>query len=802
MRASSDHDSARQFSSREASGPSVGLVMRLVLGLIVLGGGLLGVHPYRLPEVVSDRDSGLNSRFSAERALETIREIARAPHPTGHPENDHVREYLIEQLERLGFEVEVQDTIVVSSPWSEKLVGVEAARVRNITAVRQADRSERSHSGGGTSTDAARRADAVLLAAHYDTRAGSPGAADDSAGIAAILEVLRALDLEATPPERDIFVLFSDAEELGLYGARAFVDEYERISEIAVVINLEARGCCGVSRMFETTDGNADWIARFDDATGAIVADSLSAAIYRALPRDTDLTILRQAPMAGFNFAFIGGVGHYHTPLDRIEDLDLRSVQHQGESVLALLSSLVRDELPSSGEKDAVYFPLGSDLILLSEAHAHIFNWLLIGFAFVVLIQAAERRRIVRTRVLLQVLICWLLCTVAVALMAFCTQYLIHAILNAAANRPLPTELNGSQLNLALTIFSCSLLIAGWHNLSRNFATRSELVSSALIMWALISFIVSVVLPGAMYLASGPLCGVALVLLGQCRNSTRGRGGQLLTALGTVPALSVWPMTLFGLMEAFGPAAAPGVAVVIALLFPIIAPVMVEIIPALAGKFVGYLVLVAAILVFVVVARIMAEESPPRAGSIHYAYNASSDTASWVCFDAIPNEWSQQFLGDHPKRERFAPEHQQAYVQAAKSIPLQRIFVSVKEQAPSPLPRAGSEGSWRQINLDCPPGTSRFDLICEPPLEALFIRDPRGNWRPVKEGELGRLRLHAPEQRVELCARYSPGDRWQLRATAMRYGLPGDLGWSPRPRAENEIESIGDRTYVSIDFED
>ena len=808
MTTTSGDDSARQFSSGVESGPHTGLLMRLVLGFIVLGGILLGTHPYRLPEIVSASDPALDDRFSAERAMETIRAIARAPHPTGHPEIERVREYLIEELKRLDFEVEVQNTLAIGpiarrgsrdEPSSE--FQIESARVQNIIAVRRVDRSGRSQSEEGLSSDVARSGDAVLLAAHYDTRAASPGAADDSAGIAAILEALRALDLEANPPERDIYVLFSDAEELGLFGASAFVEEYEQISEIAVVINLEARGCCGVSRMFETTAGNADWIARFDAATGAIVADSLSAAIYRALPRDTDLTILRQAPMAGFNFAFIGGVGHYHTPLDRLEDLDLRSVQHQGESVLALLSSLVRGELPSSGEKDAVYFPLSSDLILLSEAQAHTLNWLLIGFALVVFVQGALRRRIIRGRELVQVLSCWLLCTIAVALMAFCIQFLIHVLLNASAIRPLPTELYGSRLNLALTTLSISLLLAGWHNLSRSLATRGELISSALIVWATISIMVSIALPGAIYLASGPLCGATLVLLGQSRSSLRGRGGQLLTALGTVPVLSVWPMTLVGVMEAFGPSAAPGVALVIALLMPIIAPVVVEIIPVLAGKFVGYAVFVAAIVLSIVVFGIMAEESPARAGSIHYVYDASSDTASWVCLDDDPNQWSEQFLGDHPAREDFAPEDQEAYVQSAKSIPLQRIFVSVEEEVPSPLPNDESGGAWRQISFVCPPETARFDLICEKQLEDLFVRDPEGGWRPVRKGKIDRLQLHGPEQQLVFCARYSPDNRWKLRATAMRYGLPEDLGWRPTPRAANEIESIGDRTYVSIDFE-
>src|SRR5690606_40854732 len=54
--------------------------------------------------------------------------------------------------------------------------------------------------------------EAVLLAAHYDSVAAGPGAADDGAGVAALLEVARALKARR-PPRRTVVLLFSDGEE-------------------------------------------------------------------------------------------------------------------------------------------------------------------------------------------------------------------------------------------------------------------------------------------------------------------------------------------------------------------------------------------------------------------------------------------------------------------------------------------------------------------------------------------------------------------------------------------------------------
>ncbi|NIV32854.1 MAG: aminopeptidase, partial [Anaerolineae bacterium] len=45
----------------------------------------------------------------------------------------------------------------------------------------------------------------------------------------------------------------------------------------------------------------------------------------------------------------------YHTPLDRFENLDLRSVQHQGESVLALAQELADTDLSAQAAGDAAW---------------------------------------------------------------------------------------------------------------------------------------------------------------------------------------------------------------------------------------------------------------------------------------------------------------------------------------------------------------------------------------------------------------------------------------------------------------
>ena len=95
----------------------------------------------------------------------------------------------------------------------------------------------------------------VLMVAHYDSSPSGPGAADNAASVAAILEAMRAL--KTGPAERnDLIVLFTDGEELGLLGAKAFVETQPAPSNIKVALNFDMRGDYGPSMMFQTKSQN------------------------------------------------------------------------------------------------------------------------------------------------------------------------------------------------------------------------------------------------------------------------------------------------------------------------------------------------------------------------------------------------------------------------------------------------------------------------------------------------------------------------------------------------------------------
>ena len=75
-----------------------------------------------------------------------------------------------------------------------------------------------------------------------------------------------------------------------------------------MVLNVEARGTTGPPIMFETSRGNADLAAAFAAAAPHPVASSFAVEVYRALPNDTDFSVLLgDGDFTGLNTAYIDG---------------------------------------------------------------------------------------------------------------------------------------------------------------------------------------------------------------------------------------------------------------------------------------------------------------------------------------------------------------------------------------------------------------------------------------------------------------------------------------------------------------
>ncbi|HKO54398.1 MAG TPA: M28 family peptidase, partial [Thermoanaerobaculia bacterium] len=202
------------------------------------------------------------------------------------------------------------------------------------------------------SDDLARKA--VVLAAHYDSVGAGPGVSDDGVGVAALLETARAMRGERT--RNPVVFLVDDAEELGLIGAEGYVADAALAARTGAVVNLENRGTTGASYLFETSRNNRWLISTVARALPRPITTSLFVSIYELLPNDTDLTVFKRAGMEGVNFAAVGNVQAYHTPLDDERHADPRLLQHHGDNALAAARALANADLAQRSSGNAVHF--------------------------------------------------------------------------------------------------------------------------------------------------------------------------------------------------------------------------------------------------------------------------------------------------------------------------------------------------------------------------------------------------------------------------------------------------------------
>ena len=306
------------------------------LAALVVGIWLLSVYGQSRPAAL-----GLDApatQFSAARADAFLGRLLgdQEPRPAGSAENAALRARLLKELAELGVNARTETRMSCAD---ERRRGfIPCATISNIVA-------------GGAPGSGKR----ILLMAHTDSVAAGPGAGDDMSGVATILETIRALKARGLTGEHPITALFTDGEESGLLGARAYLKTPLVTAKTGAVINVDSRGNQGPSYLFQTSAGDAKLIDLYARSVPNLAASSLYAEIYKILPNDTDLTPFLRAGVTGYNFAFIGNQAHYHTPLDRREHIDPRSLQQHGDNVLELTDALSRTDFAALRGDNAIY---------------------------------------------------------------------------------------------------------------------------------------------------------------------------------------------------------------------------------------------------------------------------------------------------------------------------------------------------------------------------------------------------------------------------------------------------------------
>ena len=496
-----------------------------------------------------------DSVFSSGRAMAHLVRIASEARPPGSPAHARVRDYLLDELRGLGHEPAVQ----TSTSFLAGSQPMRAATVRNVLA-----RIPGSEPGGR----------AVLVTAHYDGREIALGAGDDGSGVVAILESLRALGVRGQL-RNDLIVLITDAEELGLLGVRAFVDEHPWMDDVAVVVAIEMRGGGGPSLMFETGENNGWVVEQLRQADPYPAANSVSYEIYRRMPNDTDFTPFREAGRQGLNFAAVGRPHVYHQVYDSPDNLSEATVQHHGEHTLAMLqhlgnADLTRVDAPNVSFMAVPYLGL--------VTYGTLWIWVL-GLVAVLLWAAlfvAGRRRGVRGGAVVVGLlgsIAYLAISGALAWYLFQWRSGAHPELGALHAGAFHAE-GWYVLAIACAALALAVVVAG---VLRVWLTAAEVAAGALIVPVGLAATATAMFPMAAMNLQWPAiagCVGALAVVGLERTGRMGLVRWLLVLLAAIPVVVVFTPLTESVWTAMGLELAVGIAVLIGIAFVAMVPTL------------------------------------------------------------------------------------------------------------------------------------------------------------------------------------------------------------------------------------
>ncbi len=748
------------------------LLRTRVLLLVALAAMFAGVPvtavrpPPTVPSTAPPHD------FASGRAMEVLRSIASEPRPMGSAGNRRAADNIMNRLKALGVEASVEER---PSVCRTRRGSVNAGTVRNIVAI----------------LPGVEPGPMTLLVAHYDTLARGQGAADNGAGVAALLEVLRALKAGA-PPARPVMALFSDGEEDGLLGACAFAADESRLKRIGLVVNLEARGTRGPSIMFETSQPSKQLIQLFARASAHPVSNSALGAVYDALPNDTDLTVFKRAGIPGFNFAFIEGYAHYHTSTDDPEQLDERSLQHHGEQTLGIVRAF--GAAASAPRADVVYFDLLGKIVVYP-------SWVAVAcLAAVLLLVAAAAVRAsrsggLRPRPLIRATLSSLLAIVGAAVVVTAVWMGLTA-LNPAAEGLLHSfatwmwcAIAGTVVAAAGSTTALQRLMGGW------LLTADERMGGALIVSGLLAIVVTAWQPQASYLVVWPLAGSALVWL--VRSSVDSPAlRELLTFVQAIPAALVVAPLVYLVMVALPPAAWGAGAVLVGIVTTLIAPSF-DTPDGHARAYAWRLPAIASIAGFVACTLPAMfgsfDAERPRQNHLFYALDAARGEAVWGSADAAVDDWTRVRLGDAPGRQAlpsFILGSRQTYLVTKASVeklegPSLRVIKQVRQ------------GSHRllEVELTAPAGAASIALYANSDSKVVAC-SLLGQRVAVSPSAPLLLRYASPPPGPIVVTIEAAMDApLDLLAVSETNGLPGDL--PPRPPTVVPSMSRGsDQTLV------
>jgi len=755
-------------------------VKAILLALFLVLCAAFSIREHNPPQVASAAVSP--DLFSADRAVRHLTAIAAKPHPMGSIEHAAVRDYLVKELSSAGLEPQVQQATIATGKGPPLQVGV----VENVLARLKG-------AGGGK---------AVLLVAHYDSVPNSFGASDDGSAVAALLETLRAL--QAGPSlKNDVIFLFTDGEESGLLGARAFVTEHPWAKDSGVVLNFEARGNSGPVIMFETTNNNGWLIEQFAHASPFPVAHSLSYEIYQLLPNNTDFKVFRNAGMAGLNFAYIDGLSHYHTALDNRQAVDETSLQHQGSYALALTRYFGNLDLGHAEERNAVYFDLLGNVLVHYSSLWILPLTILICALFVALLVLGFRKRKLTMRGIGWGFLSFFVSIVVASVMAWLLWKAVWIIRGAP-----PPDATQSRLFLSSFVALAVATTSAVYALLRDWTNVENFAVGALLWWLILMVITSFFLPGGSFLFHWPLLfgliGLGWTILAPQRKTSSSLN-LLILGVCAVPVIVLLVPAIYQIFVGLTLNWVPLVVAMVVLLFGLLMPHLRFIAApfkwTLPAVFAG-----AAIILLVAASLTNYGSAETQSNPIYYALNADTGNAVWASDLTRPDERAAAFL--KPKGAKgnlndfaYAKTSREYTITSAPVATLPAPEISVLDDKFTDGVRVV------RMRISSPRQAGVLFVYLDSPAEVLKTlvdnevveddggltatsSDPKHQWGLRVDG--------FPKEGIELQLHIRASEPLKFRLVDQSFGLPLLAGAAPQSNSESQTNA--DFTFLAKSF--
>jgi carboxypeptidase Q len=188
---------------------------------------------------------------------------------------------------------------------------------KRVSMVVQGDVEWReSHSVIGEIKGTVKPDEIVLVTAHDDTAYTSPGAFDDTGGVAAVMELARTFAAGPRPARTMRFICWG-GHELGLMGSETYLRARQaEVAKTVAIINYDGLGA---------TLGTLEWTGTGDDAWFQFLRQTQNSLglddTGTAGPTGTDVTNFSSLEIPGVQIGLRGGSGQSHTPDDNLQSM-------------------------------------------------------------------------------------------------------------------------------------------------------------------------------------------------------------------------------------------------------------------------------------------------------------------------------------------------------------------------------------------------------------------------------------------------------------------------------------------------